>query len=65
MLGPTNYKMFPLGLIWLLKLHTFQQPLKTEVVGVAVDWDLAGAWTNNFWFQRRKRVCSTSLHVHL
>lgn len=57
--------MFPLGLLWFLKLYSLQQPLKTEVVRVAVDWDLAGTRSDHFWFQRRKRVCSTSLHVHL
>lgn len=55
----------PSGLLWFLKLHRLQQTLKTEVVGVAVDWDLVGTRAHHFWFQRRKRVCPASLHVHL
>lgn len=30
------------GLLWFFKLHSLQQTLKTEVVGVAVDWRLVG-----------------------
>lgn len=55
----------PSGLLWFLKLHRLQQTLKTEVVGVAVDWDFVGTRAHHFWFQRRKWVCPTSLHVHL
>lgn len=55
----------PSGLIWFLKLHSLQQALETEVVGVAVDGGLAGRRTHHLRFERGEGVGSASLHVHL
>lgn len=55
----------PSGLPRFFKLHSLQQTLKTEVVGVAVDRRLVGTRAHHFGLQRREGAGSTSLHVHL
>ena len=44
-------KSTPSGLIRLLKLHSLQQTLETEVVGVAVDGGAVGTQAHQFWLQ--------------
>lgn len=60
-----QYACPPSGLPRFFKLHSLQQTLKTEVVGVAVDRRLVGTRAHHFGLQRREGAGSTSLHVHL